>query len=310
MTLPALLQKTLSLPVVAAPMFLVSNPALVIACCRAGIVGSFPSLNQRTAEGFEGWLDEIEAALDGKAAPFAVNLIVHHTNDRLETDLDICVRRKVPIVITSFGTRLDVVRRIRDHGGLVFHDVISRRHAEKAIEAGVDGLILVSAGAGGHAGNLNPIAFCREIRSFFDGCILLSGSISDGAGIAAARAMGADLAYLGTRFIATTESAAVSGYKEMIERGRMADIVYTPNVTGVNANFLATSLIDAGMDPKAPPRPFRPDMSDELDHEHKAWKDIWSAGHGIGMIGDCPPVSELVERLENEYHETIRQFYG
>ena len=188
----------------------------------------------------------------------------------------------MPIVITSFGARLDVVGRVKDYGGIVFHDVISRRHAEKAIEAGVDGLILVSAGAGGHAGTLNPIAFVREIRSFYDGCILLSGGISDGAGIAAARAAGADLAYLGTRFIATKESVAQERYKQMIGASRMADIVYTPNVTGVSANFIHTSLAEAGLDPSAPAKPYKPDLDDELNHEHKAWKDIWSAGHGVG----------------------------
>ncbi|MEZ5834203.1 MAG: nitronate monooxygenase [Geminicoccaceae bacterium] len=310
MPLPAPLHGRLRLPVVAAPMFLVSGPALVVACCRAGILGSFPSLNQRSVGGLAAWLDEIEGSLGAGDAPYAVNLIVHDTNTRLDADLDLCVARRVPVVITSFGARLDVIRRVKDYGGIVFHDVISRRHAEKAIEAGVDGLILVSAGAGGHAGTLNPIAFCRELRGFYDGCILLSGSIGDGAGIAAARAMGADLAYMGTRFIATAESAAADRYKAMIGQGHMADIVYTPNISGVNANFLAASIVEAGLDPAAPPRPFRPDMGKELDHGQKAWKDIWSAGHGIGSIDDCPPVSELVDRLDREYRQAITDLGG
>ena len=305
MSLPASLADRLRIPVVAAPMFLVSGPELVIAACKAGVMGSFPSMNQRSTEGFAAWLDEIEEALTPEDAPFAVNLIVHKTNARLDADLELCVARRVPVVITSFGARLDVIERIKSYGGIVFHDVISRRHAEKAIEAGVDGLVLVSAGAGGHAGTLNPIAFTREIRSFYDGCLLLSGGISDGAGIAAARAMGADLAYLGTRFIATSEAMAPERYKAMLETSRMADIVYTPNVSGVNANFLAKSLIEAGLDPKAPARPFSPDTASELDQEHKAWKDIWSAGHGVGSIGETIDVASLVDRLAEQYHSAI-----
>ena len=305
MSLPSDLESRLKLPVVAAPMFLVSGPELVIAACRSGVLGAFPSMNQRTTEGFAGWLDAIEGALGSDDAPYAVNLIVHKTNSRLEADLELCIARRVPVVITSFGARLDVIGRIKAYGGIVFHDVISRRHAEKAIEAGVDGLILVSAGAGGHAGTLNPVSFVREIRSFYDGCILLSGGISDGAGIAAARAMGADLAYLGTRFIATKESLAPDRYRAMIGESRMKDIVYTPNVTGVSANFLQASLAEAGLDPNAEAAPYRPNLDDELNQEHKAWKDIWSAGHGVGVIDDVPNVAGLIERLASEYEDTL-----
>lgn len=305
MTLPAPLKGRLRLPLVAAPMFLASGPALVKAACRSGIVGSFPSMNQRTLDGFEDWLCDIESSLDASMAPFAVNLIVHKTNSRLKADLERCVAHKVPIVITSFGAQLDVVERIHQYGGVVFHDVISRRHAEKAISAGVDGLILVSAGAGGHAGTLNPLAFVREIRGFFDGCVLLSGGIADGHSIASAKALGADLAYAGTRFIATRECLSPERYKQMILSSRMKDIVYTPNVSGVAANFLRASLEEAGLDPSAPAKPYAPDMDDELNHEHKAWRDIWSAGHGVGAIEDTPSVAELVDRLEREYRTAI-----
>ena len=301
MTLPKCLQGRLQLPVVAAPMFLTSGPALVKAACAQGVVGSFPSMNQRTVEGFDAWLCELERDLGADAAPFAVNLIVHHTNSRLQADLERCIAHKVPIVITSFGADLSVVEKIKAYGGTVFHDVVNRRHAEKAIQAGVDGLILVCGGAGGHAGTLNPFAFLREIRSFFDGCLLLSGAISDGAGIAAARALGADLAYLGTRFIATNESLADRRYKDMIVGSRMADIIYTPNVSGVPANFLAASLEQAGLDPKAAAKPYRPNMDEELNHEHKAWKDIWSAGQGVGTIDDVVGVEVLIARLREEY---------
>ena len=310
MTLPASLQGRLRLPVMAAPMFLASGPALVKAACQSGVVGSFPSMNQRTLDGFDDWLCDIEEALGVDSAPFAVNLIVHKTNSRLAADLERCVAHKVPIVITSFGAEFDIVERVKAYGGVVLHDVINRRHAEKAIAAGVDGLILVSAGAGGHAGTLNPIAFVREVRNFFDGCILLSGSIADGHGVAAAKALGADLAYLGTRFIATRECISPERYKQMIITSRMNDIVYTPNVSGVPANFLQASLEEAGLDPLAPAKPYAPDMDDELNHEHKAWRDIWSAGHGVGPIADTPSVAELVDRLEREYAIAIKHLSG
>lgn len=305
MTLPKQLQGRLRLPVVAAPMFLASGPALVKAACQNGIVGTFPSMNQRSVEGFDAWLCDIERELRPDDAPFGVNLIVHKTNSRLAADLERCVAHRVPIVITSFGADLSVVDKIKAYGGLVFHDVINRRHAEKAIGAGVDGLILVSAGAGGHAGTLNPFAFLREIRDIYDGCILLSGGISDGAAIAAARALGADLAYLGTRFLATQESLIDQRYKQMIVDSQIKDIIYTPNVSGVPANFLADSLQEAGLDPAANAAPYAPNMDEELSHEHKAWRDIWSAGQGVGCIEDVPSVNDLLDRMIAEFRASI-----
>ena len=305
MFLPASLQGRLTIPAVAAPMFLTSGPDLVIAACRSGFLGTFPALNQRSSDGFAAWLTQIERALTPADAPFGVNLIVHRTNPRLEPDLQLCIEHKVPIIITSLGAVPDLVKRVHNYGGVVFHDVISRRHAEKAIQAGVDGLILVSAGAGGHAGTMNPLAFVREVRSFFDKTILLSGCISDGAGIVAARAMGADLAYLGTRFIATREATVSQSNKQMIVDSRMADIVYTPNVSGIHANFLKHSLVQGGLDPNAPDQPHTPNMEEELNHEAKAWKDIWSAGQGVGVIDDVPSVADLCARLKDEYHTAL-----
>lgn len=252
MSLPALLDQRLRLPMVAAPMFLVSNPQLVLACCRSGIVGSFPALNQRESSGFEGWLEEIGAGLQAldNPAPYAVNLIVHNTNPRLQADLRICVEHRVPIVITSLGAVREVVDAVHSYGGLVFHDVTTRRHAEKAAEAGVDGLIAVAAGAGGHAGTWSPFALVAEIRQFFDKTLLLAGCINHGHEILAAQMLGADLAYLGTRFIATRESNASDAYKQMILEARAADIVHTPAVSGVPASFMRQSLEAAGYDLK------------------------------------------------------------
>ncbi len=296
----------LQLPIVAAPMFLVSGPSLVTACCRAGIVGTFPALNQRTAEGFEAWLDEIESDLAGLDHPgFGVNLIVHKTNPRLQEDLDICVKHKVPLIITSLGAVPEIVEAVHSYGGLVFHDVINVRHAKKAAAAGVDGLIAVTAGAGGHAGTINPFALISEIRQFFDKTILLSGCQSSGGDVAAARAMGADYAYLGTRFICTKESAASNEYKSMIESANAADIVYTDKVSGVNANFLKDSIEAAGMTLDHQGSSKKPiDFGAELlapEEGSKAWKDIWSAGQGVGSISDSPSVEELVGELSNEY---------
>ncbi|MGF1475582.1 MAG: NAD(P)H-dependent flavin oxidoreductase [Geminicoccaceae bacterium] len=305
MVLPVQLEGRLRLPAVAAPMFLTSGSELVIAACRAGVLGAFPALNQRTTEGFEQWLLEIDAALSADDAPYAVNLIVHRTNPRVEADLERCIEHRVPVIITSLGAVPDLVEKVHGYGGIVFHDVISRRHAEKAIEAGVDGLILVSAGAGGHAGLMNPFAFVREVRSFFDGVVLLSGCISDGASILAAQAAGADLAYVGTRFIASEEARVSQDYKQMIAESRMADIVYTPNVSGIPANFLRASLVQAGLDPDAPPQPHSPNLAEELNHEAKAWKDIWSAGHGVGSVNDVPSVADLCARLEAEYRDAL-----
>lgn len=296
MPLPRALMGRLRLPVVAAPMFLASGPDLVAECCNAGVLGTFPALNQRSTPGFEGWIDEIEARLAPGAAPFGVNLIVHRSNPRLEADLEVVVRRKVPVVVTSLGAVRDLVTAVQSYGGLVFHDVISRRHAEKAAEAGVDGIIAVCAGAGGHAGTLSPFALVPEIRQVFDGTILLAGAMSTGAHVLAARALGADLAYLGTRFLATREAMASQAQKEMMLAARAGDVVYTPNVSGVHANFLAASLAAAGHDPAATARPAL-----DLQAEAKAWKEVWSAGQGVGSVGDLPGAAELCARLGAEY---------
>lgn len=304
MSLPALLDRRLRLPVVAAPMFLVSNPQLVLACCRSGIVGSFPALNQRESSGFRAWLEEIEAGLTADAAPYAVNLIVHHSNPRLQADLAICVEQKVPIVITSLGAVKEVVDAVHGYGGLVFHDVTTRRHAEKAAEAGVDGLIAVAAGAGGHAGTWSPFALIAEIRQFFDKTLLLAGCLNHGHEILAAQLLGADLAYLGTRFIATHESEATHAYKEMILQARAADIIHTPAVSGVPASFMRQSLELAGFDLKRLQDKGDINYGEKLkpvDDEAKAWKTVWSAGQGVGNIRDLPTVDELVARLDAEY---------
>lgn len=306
MPLPALLQDRLSLPAVAAPMFIVSGPDLVVEACRAGILGTFPSLNQRTTEGYADWLAEIRERLaeTPQAAPFGVNLIVHRSNKRLEADLKVTVDNKVPLVITSLGAVPEVVSAVQEYGGLVFHDVISRRHAEKATEAGVDGLIAVCAGAGGHAGTLSPFAFLAEIRRFFDKTLILSGAISDGHQIAAARMLGADLAYLGTRFIATRESRATEEHRRMIVEAGTKDLIYTPAISGVPGNFLRASLEAAGLDPENLPTGTK--LS--LDHEARVWKDIWSAGQGSAAIDDIPNVAELCTRLKREYSEAVKEF--
>lgn len=297
MPLPTAFEGRLKLPAIVSPMFLVSGPDLVVACCRAGLVGTFPALNQRSSEGYEAWLDTIEGALGPSDAPYGVNLIVHGSNKRLTADLETTVRRKVPLVITSLGAVKEVVDAVHSYGGLVFHDVINRRHAEKAAEAGVDGIIAVCAGAGGHGGLLSPFALVPEIRSFFGGTIVLAGAISTGAQIAAARLIGADLAYMGTRFIATTESMAKDAFKEMIVASSASDILYTSAISGVNANFLAPSIIAAGLDPKNLPAHAKMDM----DGEAKVWKDIWSAGQGVGSIADVPSAGELCARLGEEF---------
>lgn len=309
----------LSLPLVAAPMFLISGPKLVIECCKSGVVGTFPALNQRTTEGFEEWVIEIKAELEKfeketgkKAAPFGVNLIVHHTNPRVEADLAICVKHKVPLIITSLGAVSTVVDAIHSYGGLVFHDVIKRRHAYKAAAAGVDGLILVSAGAGGHAGTINPMSLVADIKSFFDKTILLSGCISNGRDIASAMQMGADLAYAGTRFINTTESRADEGYRQMIIDSSASDIVYTAAVSGVAANFLGKSLEAMGITQEMWSKKAKIDFGSELDAakaEAKAWKTIWSAGQGVTSISDDLPVGELIARMKTEFHDAIKEQY-
>ncbi|MGB3592183.1 MAG: nitronate monooxygenase [Nonlabens sp.] len=304
----------LSLPVVAAPMFLISAPELVIECCKNGIVGTFPALNQRSSKGFEEWLIQIKEALTaweketGKtAAPFGVNLIVHQSNPRLEADLRLCAKHRVPLIITSLGAVSQVVDAVHGYGGVVYHDVIKRRHAEKAMEAGVDGLILVCAGAGGHAGTLNPMPFIREVRSFFKGTILLSGAMSSGQDVASALQMGADLAYMGTRFINTDESKATDEYRKMIIDAGSSDIVYTAAISGVSANFLGASLNAAGITAEQLKATGKIDFGKEMDTEAKAWKTIWSAGQGVATVSDTIPTAKLVARMQSEFKEAIEQ---
>jgi nitronate monooxygenase len=313
MSLPPLLAQDLALPVIGAPMFIVSNPQLVIAQCTAGIVGSFPALNARPAERLDEWLREITAALaryraenpGAVVAPFAVNQIIHHSNDRLRHDIDACVRHRVPIVITSLRAPDEVVPVVHGYGGLVFHDVISVRHAKKAAAAGVDGLILVCAGAGGHAGTLSPFALVSEVRAFFGGTIILAGAITRGEHVLAAQAMGADLAYVGTRFVATEEAAAPAPYKQMIVESSAADIVYSDYFSGVLGNYLRGSIVAAGLDPEHLPAGDKETMKfgSEGSAKLKAWRDIWGAGQGVGSIVDVLPARQVVERLAREYRE-------
>lgn len=297
MPLPRVFEGRLKLPAIVSPMFLASGPDLVVACCRAGLVGTFPALNPRSTEAYEAWIETIEGQLAATDAPYGINLIVHGSNRRLTADLEATVRRRVPLVITSLGAVKEVVDAVHSYGGLVFHDVINRRHAEKAAEAGVDGIIAVCAGAGGHGGLLSPFALVPEIRSFFTGTIVLAGAISSGAQIAAARLIGADLAYMGTRFIATRESTASAEFKTMIVGSRAADIVYTSAISGVNANFLRPSIVAAGLDPDHLPAHTKMDMEGEA----KVWKDIWSAGQGVGSIADVPSAGDLCARLIGEF---------
>lgn len=303
MRLPEAWKGRVRIPAIAAPMFLVSNPALVAACCKAGVVGTFPALNQRSTAGFTAWLDELAGTLAPSDAPYGVNLIVHKTNPRLQADLAEVVRHKVPLVITSLGAAAEVVDAVHGYGGVVFHDIVNARHAEKAARAGVDGLIPVAAGAGGHAGTVNPFALVAEIRSLFPGYLALSGCIGSGAGVAAALALGADFAYLGTRFIATQEAAAPEAYKQMLLGATSADIVYTPAVSGIPASFLRPSIVKAGLDPETMKHEGPIDLGLELSAS-KAWRDIWSAGQGVGAIRDVPPAGELCERLVREFRET------
>lgn len=306
--------QNLSLPAIAAPMFLISGPKLVIECCKNGIVGTFPALNQRTSEGFEEWLLEIKSELQKfeketgkKPAPFGVNLIVHPTNPRLEADLKLCVKHKVPLIITSLGAVSQVVDAVHSYGGLVFHDIIKKRHGEKAAQAGVDGLILVAAGAGGHAGTINPMTLVAEIKAFFHGTIILSGCISTGRDIASALQMGADLAYMGTRFINAQESEAPEAYRKMIIEAGASDVVYTAAISGVHANFLGASLKAAGISDADLKKDTKIDFGKELDTEAKAWKTIWSAGQGAATINNSLPVSELVDALKSEFKSAIEE---
>jgi len=311
MAISSELRDALSLPLVGAPLFIVSNPDLVIAQCKAGIVGSFPALNARPAAELEVWLKRITSELDAHnqanpdqpAAPFAVNQIVHGSNDRLQHDLEMCVKYKVPIVITSLGAKEFVNDAVHSYGGIVLHDIISNRFARKAVEKGADGLIAVAAGAGGHAGTSSPFALVQEIRQWFDGPLLLSGSIATGDGILAAQAMGADLAYIGSAFIATTEANAEEAYKQAIVDYASADIVNSNLFTGVHGNYLRPSIEAAGLDPENLPDGNVSSMNfgSGGDTGAKAWKDIWGCGQGIGAVKSILPTADLVARLQNEY---------
>jgi nitronate monooxygenase len=314
MTLPAVLQN-LTLPLIASPMFIASGPALVAAQCKAGIVGSFPALNARPAEMLDTWLTDLQAELAGyqaanpgaRVGPIAVNQIVHQSNDRLAHDVEVCVRHKVPIIISSLrAPPQEMLDAIHSYGGIVLHDVISIRHAQKALEAGVDGLILVAAGAGGHAGTLSPFALVGEVRKFFSGPVALSGSIATGDGILAAQAMGADFAYVGSRWLATREANVTDEYREAIVESSAADIVYTNLFTGVHGNYLKKSIVRAGLDPDDLPQSDKSKMSFGSGTA-KAWRDIWGAGQGVGMMDDIPTTAELVQRLKAEYDAARRR---
>jgi len=308
--LPPILREKLRLPVVASPLFIISHPALTLAQCKAGVIGAFPALNARPESQLDEWLAMITEELaahdaanpDRPAAPFAVNQIVHPSNKRLEHDLMMCVKYKVPVVISSLGAVPEVNAAVHSYGGIVLHDVINNRHANSAIRKGADGLIAVAAGAGGHAGTLSPFALVQEIREWFDGPLLLAGAIGTGDGILAAQAMGADMAYVGTPFIATEEARASEDYKQMIAGSQAADIVYSNYFTGIHGNYLKGSIVAAGMDPENLPvaDPSKMDF-DKATTGTKAWKDIWGAGQGVGSVKAVVPVSELVDRLEREY---------
>ena len=312
------IEENISIPVIGAPLFLVSGPDLVIAQCKAGIIGSFPALNARPQHVLEEWIIRIKTELaefqkqnpDAKVAPFAVNQICHGSNDRLMLDMETCVKHEVPIIITSLRPPAEVVEAAHSYGGLVYHDVISVRHAKKAAEQGVDGLILVCAGAGGHAGALSPFALLREVKKWFDGTIILSGSIGDGHSVASAITLGADFAYLGTRFIATQEANADSEYKRMLEASAAEDIIYSSLFTGVHGNYLKPSIKNAGLDPDNLPDADKSAMNfgSGGNTDSKAWKDIWGSGQGIGGIEDSPSVSELVGRIKSEYMSAFEEF--
>ena len=308
---PRSILQGLRVPVIGAPMFLVSGPELVIEQCKAGILGSFPALNARPQELLDTWLTQIEDALDKHrrdnpgaiVAPYGVNLIVNPANKRLEEDTATCIRHKVPVIITSLSAPTDIAKRVHEYGGIVLHDVVRVRHAEKALEAGVDGIILVCAGAGGHAGRLSPFALVNEIRQLFDGPLVLAGAITNGAGVLAAQAMGCDAAYMGTRFIATRESLAIDRYKQMLVECNAEDIVYTPFFSGVHGSYLKPSIRSAGLDPDNLPA----EGGDKLkyrsrDERPKTWKDIWGAGQGVGNVESVMPAGALVDRIVEEYN--------
>ena len=312
------IEENISIPVIGAPLFLVSGPDLVIAQCKAGVIGSFPALNARPQHVLDEWIVRIKTELaeyqeqnpDAKVAPFAVNQICHGSNDRLMQDMETCVKHEVPIIITSLRPPAEVVEAAHSYGGLVYHDVISVRHAKKAAEQGVDGLILVCAGAGGHAGALSPFALLREVKKWFGGTLILSGSIGDGHAVASAIALGADFAYLGTRFIATEEANADQEYKRMLEASAAEDIVYSSLFTGVHGNYLKPSIKNAGLDPDNLPDADKSSMNfgSGGNTDSKAWKDIWGSGQGIGAIKDSPSVAELVGRIKSEYESAFNTF--
>jgi nitronate monooxygenase len=306
--LPTVLQN-LPLPVIGSPLFIISNPKLVIEQCKAGVIGSMPALNARPASQLDEWLAEITETLaahnrqnpDRPAAPFAINQIVHKSNDRLEHDMALCAKYKVPVVITSLGARTDVNDAVHSWGGVVLHDIINNTFAHKAIDKGADGLIAVAAGAGGHAGTTSPFALVQEIREWFDGPLALSGSIANGRAILAARAMGADFAYIGSAFIATEEARAVDDYKRMITESTSQDIVYSNLFTGVHGNYLRGSIVKAGLDPQALPESDPSKMNFGGEGAKKAWKDIWGAGQGVGAVKEVVPARVFIERLRSEY---------
>ncbi len=312
MSLPSALRERLSIPLITAPMFLSSGPDLVVSACRSGVIGTFPALNQRTTEGYEAWLREIEERLAAaeqegvRCAPFGVNLIMHASNQRLAADVEVTVKHKVPIVITSLGAASELVQRVHAYGGLVFHDVATIRHAHKAAQAGVDGLIAVCAGAGGHGGSLNPFAFLSEIRDFFDRTVILAGAISTGRDVAAACMMGADLAYVGTRFIATEESLSPAGHKQMILESSSADIVNTDHFSGIPANFLRPSIVASGFDPDRLGGIEKPEMRSEV----KAWKTIWAAGQGVGAVKSIGSVATVCAQIRREFETAVEGCAG
>jgi nitronate monooxygenase len=317
---PRALFTSLRAPVIGAPMFLVSGPELVIEQCKAGIIGSFPALNARPQEALDAWLTQIEDALakyrhdhpNAAVAPFAVNLIVNPANKRLEQDFETVAKHRVPIVITSLQAPQDIAKRVHDYGGVVLHDVVRVRHAEKALEAGVDGIILVCGGAGGHAGRINPFALTNEVRRIFDGPLVLAGAITNGAGVLAAQAMGCDAAYMGTRFIATKESLAIDAYKQMLVESNAEDIAYTPFFSGVHGSYLKQSIRNAGLDPDNLPVQQGGDKLQyrSRDERPKTWKDIWGAGQGVGNIDSILPTAELVDRIVQEYEAAKAKLLG
>lgn len=307
MSLPASFQGRLSVPVIASPMFILSQPELVIAECKAGVVGAFPSLNARPSGKFEDWLIRLRRELTDQDAPFAVNLIVHKSNDRLEEDLALCVKYQVPVVITSLGARQDVNDAIHSYGGIIFHDVIDNEFARKAAARGADGLVAVASGAGGHAGTQSPFALVQEIREWFTGPLALSGAIANGNSIAAARALGADLAYIGSAFIATVEANADSAYKQMIVDSSAKDIIYSNLFTGVHGNYLKPSISAAGLNPEAlaTSDASKMNFAEMTDGSKKAWRDIWGSGQGIGAIKEIVPAAQLIARLGAEYKAAL-----